>query len=94
MVCNGDEKVPSTAGTLENGALTLRFDYYATRLEAKLRDGALEGAYGKEGRIYSFHAVPYRAEDIAAAGNAPAIANAPAARPPALPAAVDNSQAG
>src|ERR1700723_4566255 len=59
---NGDEKVVSTSGTLENGALTLRFDHYATRLEAKLRNGALEGTYGKPGRWNEFHAEPYRAD--------------------------------
>jgi peroxiredoxin len=69
---NGDEKVPSTTGILENGALTLHFDQYAARLEAKLSDGALEGNYDKQGRVYAFHAVPYRAED-AVAGNAPSI---------------------
>src|SRR5580658_6347178 len=71
---NGDEKVPSTTGTLENGALTLRFDHYATKLEAKLQNGALDGAYGKEGRAYAFHAVPYRADDAASSGPAPSIA--------------------
>jgi thiol-disulfide isomerase/thioredoxin len=59
---NGDEKVLSTSGTLENGTLTLRFDHYATRLEAKLQNGALEGTYGKPGRLNDFHAAPFRAE--------------------------------
>lgn len=70
---NGDEKVPSTSGILENGALTLRFDHYATKLEAKLGNGSLEGTYGKEGREYAFHAVPYRAGD-AASGPTPSSA--------------------
>src|SRR5580698_6787780 len=59
---NGDEKVPSTGGTLANGALTLRFDDYATKLEAKLQNGALDGTYGKGARIYPLHAVPYHAD--------------------------------
>src|ERR1700728_3956134 len=59
---NGDEKVPSTTGTLENGVLTLRFDHYATKLEAKLQNGVLDGTYGKESRSNAFHAVPYHAE--------------------------------
>src|ERR1700684_3016648 len=63
---NGDEKVVSTSGTLENGTLTLRFDHYATRLEATLQDGALDGTYGKPGRLNDFHAEPYRADDAAA----------------------------
>ena len=70
---NGDEKVPSTGGTLENGVLTLRFDHYATKLQAKLRNGMLDGTYGKEGRQYAFHAAPYHA-DTAAEGSVPAIA--------------------
>src|ERR1700678_2516976 len=53
---NGDEKVPSTSGALENGVLTMRFDHYATKLEAKLQHGTLDGAYGKEGRRYGFPA--------------------------------------
>ena len=70
---NGDEKVLSTSGTLENGALTMRFDHYATRLEAKLQNGGLEGTYGKPGHLNEFHAAPYRADD-AAAESAPSIA--------------------
>jgi thiol-disulfide isomerase/thioredoxin len=70
---NGDEKVLSTSGTLENGTLTLRFDHYATTLAAKLRNGALDGTYGKPGRLNDFHAAPYRPDD-AAAESAPSIA--------------------
>ena len=70
---NGDEKVPSTSGVFENGALVLRFDHYATRLEAKLTNGELTGAYGREGRANPFHAVPYRAP-AASAEKAPNIA--------------------
>src|ERR1700683_4611194 len=70
---NGDEKVLSTSGTLENGTLTLRFDHYATKLEAKLQNGSLDGTYGKPGRLNDFHAAPYQADD-AAAESAPLIA--------------------
>src|SRR5258707_7494591 len=38
---NGDEKVTSTTRHLENGALVLSFDEYATRLEATVQDGQL-----------------------------------------------------
>src|ERR1700685_4104681 len=69
---NGDEKVLSTSGTLEDGTLALRFDHYAARLEAKLQNGALEGTYGKPGRLNEFHAAPYRADE-AAAESAPSI---------------------
>ena len=70
---NGDEKVPSTSGVLANGALTLRFDDYAAKLEAKLQNGVLEGTYRKGARVFAFHAVPYHA-DGAASGSAPSIA--------------------
>jgi peroxiredoxin len=70
---NGDEKVLSTSGSYENGALVLRFDHYATRLEAKLDDGELTGTYGREGRASPFHAVPYRAP-VAPSEKAPNIA--------------------
>src|ERR1700678_2016138 len=70
---NGDEKVPSTTGTLENGVLTLRFDHYATKLQAKLQNGSLDGTYGKEARPFAFHAKPYHA-DNAADSSAPSIA--------------------
>jgi hypothetical protein len=36
---NGDEKVISTAGKLENGSLVLNFEQYATKLEATWKDG-------------------------------------------------------
>ncbi len=58
---NGDEKVPSTSGSFAGGVLTLRFEHYATRLEAKLENGELVGTYGREGRANGFRAAPYRA---------------------------------
>jgi thiol-disulfide isomerase/thioredoxin len=55
---NGDEKVTSTTGQLENGALVLSFDEYGTRLEATVKDGRLEGQYtrGTRGAPYPFQA--------------------------------------
>jgi len=55
---NGDEKVTSTTGSFENGALTLSFDEYGTRVEATLKDGRLEGQYsrGTRGAPYPFQA--------------------------------------
>ena len=53
---NGDEKVPSTSGRFEQGSLVLSFDYYGSKLEAKWKDGALEGTYGRGGRPYPFRA--------------------------------------
>jgi thiol-disulfide isomerase/thioredoxin len=55
---NGDEKVTSTTGTFENGALLLSFDEMGTTLEATLKDGALVGQYarGTRGTPYPFAA--------------------------------------
>jgi thiol-disulfide isomerase/thioredoxin len=55
---NGDEKVTSTSGTLENGSLTLNFDEYGSKVIATVKDGALDGEYnrGTRGAPYPFHA--------------------------------------
>jgi peroxiredoxin len=54
---NGDEKVTSSSGSFENGSLVASFDYYNSRLEAVWKDGALQGAYVRDGKTY-----PYRAK--------------------------------
>jgi thiol-disulfide isomerase/thioredoxin len=54
---NGDEKVTSASGRFENGSLVLSFDSYATKLEATLKEGRLEGKYDRgNGRFYPFQA--------------------------------------
>src|SRR5256885_3159656 len=55
---NGDEKVTSTTGQFDNGALVLSFDEYGTKLEASLKGGELDGQYnrGTRGAPYPFHA--------------------------------------
>jgi len=55
---NGDEKVTSTSGSFQNGALVLSFDEYETKLEATLKDGHLEGQYSRStrGAPYPFKA--------------------------------------
>ena len=55
---NGDEKVTSTTGKFENGALELSFDEYGSKVEATLKDGRLEGQYsrGTRGAPYPFQA--------------------------------------
>jgi thiol-disulfide isomerase/thioredoxin len=55
---NGDDKVTSTTGSFENGALILSFDEYGTKVEATLKDGRLEGQYsrGTRGAPYPFQA--------------------------------------
>jgi peroxiredoxin len=70
---NGDERVPSTGGQLQEGSLRLNFDQYANRLEAAVTDGALEGRYGREGRWYPFLAHRAAVASSAGATNAPDI---------------------
>ena len=55
---NGDVRVPSTSGTFQDGTLLLNFDHMATKLQATLKDGALDGQYGpyqKELRTVKAH---------------------------------------
>jgi thiol-disulfide isomerase/thioredoxin len=47
---NGDEKITSTSGRFENGALVLRWDDHASSLDAAFHDGVLEGRYRRDGR--------------------------------------------
>jgi thiol-disulfide isomerase/thioredoxin len=60
---NGDEPLPSSSGRLSNGSLLLNWDHFAAKLEATVRDGALEGQYVRQGStersVYPFHAKPY-----------------------------------
>ena len=53
---NGDEKVTSTGGKFENGALTLDFDHYATSVEAAFVNGRLAGTYNRAAGFYPFYA--------------------------------------
>ena len=69
---NGDERVPSTGGKLEDGQLQLAFGQYASTLEAKLSATGLDGRYGKPSRWYDFHARP-AASTSAPAASAPNI---------------------
>ena len=71
---NGDEKVTSTSGRFDSGKLVLRFDHYATQLEAALKDGILEGRYtgGRGAADYPFRAVRHPAGTTAST-NAPSI---------------------
>jgi thiol-disulfide isomerase/thioredoxin len=69
---NGDRRISSTAGRLENGVLTLDFDQYATKIEAKVSDEGLVGEYRRPRGPYPFHATK-AASRIDAAGAAPSI---------------------
>jgi thiol-disulfide isomerase/thioredoxin len=56
---NGQERYVSTAGELANGALTLKWDYFAATLEAKVANGSLDGIYSRRRSApVAFHAVP------------------------------------
>jgi thiol-disulfide isomerase/thioredoxin len=72
---NGDEKLTSTTGSFENGALVLSFDEYETKLEATLKDGRLEGQYsrGTRGAPYPFQAKRFTPVKVEVA-NVPSIA--------------------
>ena len=58
---NAEQKFSSSSGRFENGALLLNWDYYASKLEAILKDGRLDGSYTRIGRsdVYPFHAVRF-----------------------------------
>jgi thiol-disulfide isomerase/thioredoxin len=58
---NGDDKVTSTSGHLDNGRLVLSFDEYGTQIEASVKDGQLDGLYtrGTRGAPYPFHATRF-----------------------------------
>lgn len=56
---NGEEKITSTSGRLQNGDLLLTFDYYGAKLQATLKDGALTGAYIRGARSLPFQAKPF-----------------------------------
>jgi thiol-disulfide isomerase/thioredoxin len=58
---NGDERTVSTSGTSTATSIMARFDQYNSRLEATLRDGALDGVYTRDGKVYPVHAVRFRA---------------------------------
>ncbi len=71
---NGEERVPSTGGQLQEGSLRLKFDQYGSRLEANVAEGALEGRYVRDGRSYQFRAHRVAATPPAsAAGSVPNI---------------------
>ena len=60
---NGEDRLTSSSGQLNNGVLNLQWDYLATRLEATLKDGVIDGQYfgsvgPREKGAHLFHAVP------------------------------------
>jgi len=65
---NGDERVTSTSGKLDGNTLSVRFEHYATQLEATLTDGVLKGTYGnKRNGIHDIEARPHTAPAVPSA---------------------------
>jgi len=60
---NGFEKFSSTKGRFDNGTLVLNWDYYASKLEATLKDGVLEGQYAGTRRMKGPFAIRARKAD-------------------------------
>ncbi|HEY3838889.1 MAG TPA: TlpA disulfide reductase family protein, partial [Bryobacteraceae bacterium] len=71
---NGDEKVTSTSGRFENGKLLLWFDYYGSKLDVTLSEGALSGTYFRNAKYLPFQAKPFHAATVN--GVVPSIAGA------------------
>jgi thiol-disulfide isomerase/thioredoxin len=69
---NGDERVRSSDGHYGDGSLSLRFEHYASSLNARWADGKLVGSYERPGASYDFHGAPHVA-DAPPASNPPAI---------------------
>jgi thiol-disulfide isomerase/thioredoxin len=57
---NGDAKFTSSSGNYANGNLLINWDYTASKLEATVHDGVIEGKYFRNGRdaktVYPFFA--------------------------------------
>src|SRR5271154_6039373 len=70
---NGDERFTSTGGQLSNNALTLDWSYFASKLEAKVANGTLEGTYSRARSA----TIPFQARRfttaVSAKGKVPAI---------------------
>jgi len=64
---NGERRITSTEGELAGDVLTLWFAQYATKLEAKVKDGKLEGEYVRTRGAYPFRASRSSGEPITAA---------------------------
>ncbi len=63
---NGDEKMSSSAGTFDHGALSIEWDALGTKLDATVKDGELDGLYSRGGRgaPLPFHAKKFVAAPV------------------------------
>ncbi|HEV1284135.1 MAG TPA: TlpA disulfide reductase family protein [Bryobacteraceae bacterium] len=74
---NGDTKFTSSSGSYKDGTLLINWDYTASRLEATVHDGVIDGKYYRNGRdaktVYRFHASRFAPSPLAS-DNVPSIA--------------------
>jgi thiol-disulfide isomerase/thioredoxin len=74
---NGDAKFTSSSGSYKNGNLLITWDYTASRLEATVHDGVIDGKYYRAGRdsksVYAFHARRFEPSPLTS-DNVPSIA--------------------
>jgi len=74
---NGDAKFVSSSGNYADSKLVINWDYTASRLEATVHDGVIEGNYFRAGRdaktVYPFRATRFVPSPIASA-DVPSIA--------------------
>jgi thiol-disulfide isomerase/thioredoxin len=56
---NGDAKFTSSSGSYSNGKLMLNWDYTASKLEATVHDGVIEGNFTRVSTVYPFQAKPF-----------------------------------
>src|SRR5271163_3892080 len=70
---NGEERFTSTSGKFSNHALTLDWEYFASKLEATVSNGTLEGTYSRaRSSPIAFHARRFTAP-ASAKGKVPSI---------------------
>jgi thiol-disulfide isomerase/thioredoxin len=71
---NGDERFISTSGKSDGGSIEIKWEYFASTLKATLKDGELDGQYGR-GRStpYPFHARPLNLDHSGLSAPAPRI---------------------
>jgi len=74
---DGDVKFRSTSGRLDKDTLVLNFDHFLGKLEAKLKDGKIEGTYANNTRLgtdaYEFQAQRPSQAPPTAVGDVPSI---------------------
>ena len=70
---NGERRITSTAGVVEDGMLTLTFAQYAATLKASIGEGQLTGDYRRPAGVYPFRAKKEMAAARPTSANVPSI---------------------